>query len=60
MSLTPDFLIKNVKPVTDSDKAGTFTDIRIRDGMIVEIKKDLEVSGAEEVFDGTGSYVSGG
>lgn len=60
MSHTPDLLLQNVKPVGGSHDGQQVTNIRIKDGNIVEIGNDLSPSNNEKVHDAGGSYISGG
>jgi len=60
MSHTPDLLIKNVKPVGRNHSGKKKVDIRIRNGRITEMGKDLSGEKQEEVYEGGGSYISPG
>ncbi len=60
MSYTPDLLIKHVKPVSNSEESDSFVDIRIKNGVISEIGKNLKETNGEELFDAKNSYVSPG
>ncbi|TVQ04542.1 MAG: dihydroorotase [Balneolaceae bacterium] len=60
MNLTPNLLIKNVKPVGTGYQGEETLDLRIKDGIIVEISSGLDQNDGEELFDGGGAYVSGG
>ncbi len=60
MNLTPNLLIKNVKPVGNGFDGGETTDLRIKDGLIAEISAGLDQNNAEELFDAGGAFVSGG
>jgi len=60
MNLTPDFLIRNVRPA-DAARTSDVLDIRIRNGVITELAPGLEhKSGEEQQFDAQGSFVSPG
>lgn len=60
MSHTPDLLIKNVKPVSALHNGKDTVDIRIREGVIKEIGKNLSSSDSERVHDGNGCFISPG
>ena len=60
MSHTPNLLIKNVKPVSRHHKGKTKADVRIRNGKIAEIGKNLEAGSNEQVHDAEGAYMSPG
>lgn len=60
MSHTPDLLIKNVKPVSKHHDGSEALDIRIQEGKIIEIGKDLAKTDSEQVHDADGSYISPG
>ncbi len=60
MTLTPDLLIQNVKPVTDTKKGGKKVDLRIRGGKIDSVGDGLKPEPNEEVYDAEGAYVSPG
>lgn len=60
MSYTSNLLLKNVKPVSRSHKGNKQVDVRISEGKIVEIGKDLSSGDNEELFDAEGSYLSPG
>ncbi len=60
MTDTPNLLLKNCKPIGNDFDGTQKMDIRIKDGIIAEIAKRLESGGSEEVFDASGSFVSGG
>ncbi|HET6528207.1 MAG TPA: dihydroorotase [Balneolaceae bacterium] len=60
MSYTPNLLLKNVRPVgADFDGSKRF-DVRITNGKVAEIGKDLDSSDQEELHDAKGAYLSGG
>jgi dihydroorotase len=60
MKLTPNLLIKNVKAVGSGYDGKETLDLRIKDGIIIELSPALEKNDGEEIFDASGSYVSGG
>jgi dihydroorotase len=60
MNLTPNLLIKNVKPVGTGYQGEETLDLRIKDGIIFEISSGLDQNDGEELFDAGGAYVSGG
>lgn len=60
MKLTPNLLIKNVKPVGSGFDGNQTKDIRIKDGVIADISAELTQDGGEEMFDAAGAYISGG
>jgi len=60
MSLTPNLLLKNVRPVDSRDVADDSVDIRISDGIITEIAPELTKEKSEEQFDAEGAFVSPG
>lgn len=53
-------LIKNVKPVSKDHKGDKTVDIRIEDGIIIEIADQLELESGEELQDFDGAYISPG
>ncbi len=53
-------LLKNLRPVSKSQKGDETTDIRIKDGKIEEIGSGLEAKKGEESHDFGGAYVSPG
>src|SRR5690554_6212593 len=59
-SMTPNLLLRNVKPVGDGFDGSTQTSIRIKDGLISRIAEDLEPENEEQIFDAKGAFVSGG
>ncbi len=60
MTDKPNLLIKNCKPVGDGFDGNTQIDIRIENGIISEISKNLTQADKEELFDAKGAYISGG
>jgi len=60
MTIKPNLLIKNVLPADGKNISREACDIRIKNGVIQEIGTNLETGSDEEVFDGTGNYVSPG
>ncbi|MEX2602150.1 MAG: dihydroorotase [Balneolaceae bacterium] len=60
MSLTPNLLIRNLQPVTAEKEGEIGLDLRIREGNIAEIGKNLSSSGEEKEFDAGGACVSPG
>lgn len=60
MSYTSHLLLKNVRPVSQSHKGKKQVDVRISDGKIAEIGKDLSPGDNEEQYDAEGSYLSPG
>lgn len=60
MNTTPNLLIQNCKPVGNGYNGKKVFNIRIKDGVITEIGKDLSSKKKEEKFDADGAYVSGG
>lgn len=51
-------LLKNLKPVSENFKSSDIIDIRIKDGKIAEISKDLSPTKTEESHDFKGAFVS--
>jgi dihydroorotase len=60
MSLAPDCLIKNVRPVNFTSISEELVDIRIKNGKIIEIKSDLTGESNEKVTNFNGAYLSAG
>lgn len=60
MNRTPNLLLKNVKPVSNSFDGTEQVDVRISEGAIIEIGQDLSSGKDEELYDGDGAYLSGG
>jgi len=60
MSHIPNLLLKNVKPIGDGYDGSNELDIRIIDGDISEIGKNLAAGENECTHDAEGAYVSGG
>lgn len=60
MSLAPDCLIKNVRPVNSTSISEELVDIRIKNGKIIEIKSDLTGESNEKVTNFNGAYLSAG
>ena len=60
MSHIPNLLLKSVKPIGDEFDGSDELDIRITDGDISEIGKNLEAGNNERTHDAGGAYVSGG
>lgn len=60
MSHTPDLLLKNVRPAGGKHNGKKKVDIRIKDGRIAEIGKNLEAGDGEPKHDAGGAYVSPG
>jgi dihydroorotase len=60
MNPTPNLLIKNCVPAGNGFDGKTNMDIRIRDGVIKEIKAGLKPEENEEVHDAGGDFISGG
>lgn len=60
MSLAPNLLLQNVKPVDARQKGSKKVDIRIKNGVISEIGDSLTPAKGEDVHDFKGAYVSGG
>ncbi len=57
---TPDLLLKNIKPVSETEDGTESVDIRIADGVIEERGTSLQAADGEEIFDASGAYVSAG
>jgi dihydroorotase len=53
-------LLKNVRPVSKSNKGDNTVDVRIKDGIIEEIGSDLKAGKGEDSHDFEGAYVSPG
>ncbi|MEX0680843.1 MAG: dihydroorotase [Balneolales bacterium] len=60
MSKKNDLIIKNVRPVSESEGGKKSVDIRIRNGVINKIQPELTPEKKEFVYDGAGAYVSPG
>lgn len=60
MNRTPDLLLQQVIPVTSEETGKEPVDIRIRNGKITRIGKNLNPEEGEELFDGEGCFVSPG
>ena len=60
MSLAPDCLIKNVRPVNATTISKDLVDIRIKNGKIIEIGSDLTAESHVKATDFKGAYLSGG
>ena len=60
MSVTPDLLLKNVRPIGGEFTGKKTLDLRISDGTIAEIGKNLEAGEEEPLHDADGAYLSPG
>lgn len=60
MSHTPNLLLKNVRPVGSGFDGSETTDLRITEGKISEIGKNLDAGEKEAEHDAGGAYLSGG
>ena len=60
MSHTPNLLLKNVRPVGSGFDGSETTDLRITEGKISEIGKNLDAGEKEAKHDAGGAYLSGG
>ncbi|MFC4594519.1 N-acyl-D-amino-acid deacylase family protein [Sphingobium tyrosinilyticum] len=60
MSIRYQFLIKNGTVVDGTGAPAFIADVRVDDGIITKIGKDLAIEGRERVIDATGCYVTPG
>lgn len=60
MTDIPNLLLKNVKPVGDGFDGKKIVDLRIKEGLIDEISKEIEAVEGEEIFDAKSAFVSAG